>query len=47
MADRLFADAYLARVYDHWHLRSERDDYDFHLPLIMGAEAVLDAGCGT
>jgi SAM-dependent methyltransferase len=47
MADTLFADAYLAGLYDIWHPRSVRDDYDFYLPHIMAAEAVLDAGCGT
>ncbi len=47
MADTLFADAYLAGVYDIWHPRPTRDDYDFYLPHIMAAEAVLDAGCGT
>jgi len=47
MADTLFADAYLAGVYDVWHPRSVRDDYDFYLPHIKAAEAVLDAGCGT
>jgi SAM-dependent methyltransferase len=47
MVDRLFADAYLAGVYDRWHPRSARDDYDFYLPRIMGAQAVLDVGCGT
>src|SRR5580658_4975087 len=47
MVDRLFADAYLAAVYDVWHPRSVRDDYDFYLPRIMSAGAVLDVGCGT
>lgn len=47
MADQLFADAYLASIYDIWHPRSVRDDYDFYLPRIMAADAVLDAGCGT
>lgn len=47
MADRLFTDPYLAGVYDAWHPRSVRCDYDFYLPRIMSAEAVLDAGCGT
>lgn len=47
MADRLFDDAYLAALYDLWHPRSVRDDYDFYLPRIMAAGSVLDAGCGT
>ena len=29
MVDLLSADAYLAAVYDVWHPRSVRDDYDF------------------
>lgn len=47
MADPLFEDAYLAGVYDRWHPRDTRDDYDFYLPLILRADAVLDVGCGT
>jgi SAM-dependent methyltransferase len=47
MADLLFEDAFLAGLYDVWHPRSARDDYDFYLPHIMRAEAVLDIGCGT
>lgn len=47
MADRLFEDAFLAGVYDAWHPRSARTDYDFYLPHIMAADAVLDVGCGT
>jgi len=47
MADRLFTQPYLAGVYDAWHPRALRDDYDFYLPLIMGAGSVLDVGCGT
>ncbi len=47
MVDQLFADAYLAGVYDLWHPRPLRDDYDFYLPYILAAEAVLDLGCGT
>jgi SAM-dependent methyltransferase len=47
MADSLFEDPYLAGVYDVWHPRGLRDDYDFYLPRIMAAEAVLDLGCGT
>ncbi|MER8536553.1 class I SAM-dependent methyltransferase [Mesorhizobium sp. M1005] len=47
MVDHLFADPYLAAVYDAWHPRSARDDYDFYLPRILTADAVLDVGCGT
>src|SRR5476649_155288 len=47
MPDRLFADAYLAGLYDVWSPREVRDDYDFYLPRIMSAGAVLDVGCGT
>lgn len=47
MPDRLFADAYLASLYDAWSPREVRDDYDFYLPRIISATAVLDAGCGT
>jgi SAM-dependent methyltransferase len=47
MADVLFEDAFLSQVYDAWHPRAVRDDYNFYLPYIMGAGGVLDAGCGT
>lgn len=47
MVDQFFADPYLAAVYDAWHPRSVRDDYDFYLPRILTADAVLDIGCGT
>jgi SAM-dependent methyltransferase len=47
MADRYFTDSYLAAVYDACNPRSRRVDYDFYLPRIMAAAAVLDAGCGT
>jgi SAM-dependent methyltransferase len=47
MADSLFENPYLASVYDVWHPRELRDDYDFYLPRIMAANAVLDLGCGT
>src|SRR5579862_2978036 len=47
MADRLFSDTDLAGLYDAWWPRAERKDFDFYLPLVMSAEAVLDAGCGT
>jgi len=47
MADRYFTDPYLAAVYDLANPRSRRDDYDFYLPRIMAAGAVMDAGCGS
>lgn len=47
MADLLFTDAYLAQVYDLWHPRGVRDDFDFYMPLVMASGSVLDAGCGT
>ena len=47
MADRFFADARLAALYDLMHPRKTRADFDFYLPLIMSAKAALDVGCGT
>lgn len=47
MADRLYSDTDLAALYDAWWPRDQRKDFDFYLPLVMSAEAVLDAGCGT
>ncbi|HWF01692.1 MAG TPA: class I SAM-dependent methyltransferase [Caulobacteraceae bacterium] len=47
MADRYFDDAYLAGLYDAFNPRAQRNDYDFYLPRIMAASAVLDAGCGS
>jgi len=47
MADRLFADAELAALYDAMSPRARRADFDFYLPLVMSAKAVLDVGCGT
>lgn len=47
MADHLFADADLAALYDFMSPRSVRDDFDFYLPMVMAAGAVLDVGCGT
>lgn len=46
-ADLLFEDRYLAGLYDHWHPRSVRDDYDFYLPHILNTRSALDLGCGT
>jgi SAM-dependent methyltransferase len=47
MADRLFADATLAALYDRLNARRRRADFDFYLPMVMAANAVLDVGCGT
>ena len=47
MADRLFADTTLAALYDSFCPRGRRDDFDFYMPMVMAAEAVLDVGCGT
>ena len=47
MPDRLFSDADLAALYDAMCPRGTRDDFDFYLPMIMAAPAVLDVGCGT
>ena len=46
MVDRLYYDTDLAALYDVWW-PSQRRDFGFYLPLMMSAEAVLDAGCGT
>ncbi|MEM9464225.1 MAG: class I SAM-dependent methyltransferase [Actinomycetota bacterium] len=47
MADALFAEARLAKLYDAFE--GERDDLDHYEALIgeLGAESVLDVGCGT
>ena len=47
LVDKFFTDSYLAGVYDAWHPRSVRDDYDFYLSRIFTAQSVLDVGCGT
>ncbi|MER9972177.1 class I SAM-dependent methyltransferase [Mesorhizobium sp. M0060] len=47
LVDRFYNDSFLAAVYDAWHPRAARDDYDFYLPRIMAANSVLDVGCGT
>jgi len=47
MVDPLFSDTDLAALYDAWWPQAQRKDFDFYLPLVMSAEAVLDAGCGT
>ncbi|MBA2325114.1 MAG: class I SAM-dependent methyltransferase [Actinobacteria bacterium] len=45
MADRLFEEPRLARLYDAFC--RGRPDFEFYLPLVMDAHAVLDVGCGT
>jgi SAM-dependent methyltransferase len=47
MVDRLFSDAALAALYDPMCPRERRADFDFYLPMMMSATAVLDVGCGT
>jgi ubiquinone/menaquinone biosynthesis C-methylase UbiE len=47
VVDRQFSDADLAELYDLFHPWEDRGDFDFYLPLVMAAEAVLDVGCGT
>ncbi len=46
-SDRFYDDLLLSEIYDAWHPRSTRDDFDFYLPIIMNAGSVLDIGCGT
>ena len=46
-SDRFYNDLFLSEIYDAWHPRSIRDDFDFYLPIIMNAGSVLDIGCGT
>ncbi len=47
MVDRVFSDAALADLYDAFCPWEERGDFDYYLPHIMAADAVLDVGCGT
>jgi len=47
MVDRLFADPWLAELYDLWAPGNQRDDFAFYLPLMLAAPRVLDVGCGT
>jgi SAM-dependent methyltransferase len=46
VVDRQFADPRLAALYDTLH-PLDQAVRDFYLPLILGAPAVLDAGCGS
>jgi SAM-dependent methyltransferase len=45
VVDRSFSEPGLAELYDAFC--QGRPDFDFYLPLVMSAEAVLDVGCGT
>jgi SAM-dependent methyltransferase len=45
VVDRVFSEPRLAALYDA--VCSGRPDFAFYLPLVMGAERVLDIGCGT
>jgi SAM-dependent methyltransferase len=47
VVDRLFSDPGLAQWYDLFCPWERRRDFDFYLPLVMSARAVLDVGCGT
>jgi SAM-dependent methyltransferase len=45
MADLAYADPRLAALYDRLYPRPP--SFDFYLPMILAAPAVLDVGCGT
>lgn len=45
--DPFYDDPILSAIYDGWHPRSFRGDYDFYLPYILNASDVLDIGCVT
>ena len=47
MVDRLFAEPWLAELYDLWSPGEQREDFGFYLPMVMSAPRVLDVGCGT
>jgi SAM-dependent methyltransferase len=47
MADRLFADAGLAALYDAFSANATRPDFGFYLPMVLASDSVLDVGCGT
>jgi SAM-dependent methyltransferase len=42
-----FVEDRLAALYDVFYPPEERADFAFYLPMILGAQAVLDVGCGT
>jgi hypothetical protein len=46
MVDRHFSDADLAEPHDAL-CAEQRPDFDFYMAMVMAANAVLDAGCGT
>jgi SAM-dependent methyltransferase len=43
----VFAEPELAALYDLFCAWDRRDDLEFYLPLVLGADRVLDVGCGT
>lgn len=45
MLDRWYSDRFLTDFYDPFCVG--RQDFEFYLPLVMSAGAVLDVGCGT
>lgn len=47
MVDLHFSDPDMAELYDHFSYWRVSPQDDFYLDLVMGAEAVLDVGCGT
>jgi ubiquinone/menaquinone biosynthesis C-methylase UbiE len=47
MVDRFFSDPSLAALYDLFSPWERRSDFQFYLPYVMSARAVLDVGCGT
>ncbi len=47
MPDRLFSEPSLAALYDLFSPSDRRGDFDFYIPFVMSARAVLDVGCGT
>jgi ubiquinone/menaquinone biosynthesis C-methylase UbiE len=47
MTERQFTEDRLAALYDVFDPPERRDDFNFYLPLVMSAGAVLDVGCGT
>jgi SAM-dependent methyltransferase len=47
VVDHQFAEPLLAALYDLFCPWDPRGDFGFYLPLVMGADSVLDVGCGT